>query len=139
MAVTEYKPDVVGSFAGGRVLQEVARVIARGIATSNDRSEWIDLSGVLSIQVIQDNAVTTNFAGSVRLYIINQHLKPIDGGSNATGFRTIQVNNRDQWTVCPITSEATSAIHGAWGQFRVGTRTAGRVNVDVSILRLDYD
>lgn len=124
-----------GAWLGkGLIREEVARVISNGTA-AQARSEWIDLTGVLSVTVITSTEGATAFTGTVQMYGFNVVDKPADSAATATGASLESHTNTHDYSITPFVSSSTSCLP-VWAQWRVTTFTTGAVNVDVKVMRL---
>ena len=118
--------------ARGLVEDGVARVISAG-AVAQARSEWIDLSGALSVSVIISTAATT-WSGTVKMYGFNTQDEPADSAT-ATGVEIESHANSNDYTFSPFISSASKAFP-LWAQWRITTYTSGDCNVDIKVIRL---
>lgn len=122
-----------GQFLARALVEDgVQRVISNGTA-ANDRSDWIDLSGALSLSVLITTQGTTTWTGTVKMYGFNTMEEPTDSAT-ASGHEIESHGSANDYTLTPFTSSTTKAFP-LWAQWRISA-AAGGCNVDIKVLRL---
>lgn len=130
----EWKSTARGRYLGdGYFIQKIGIPIFNE-DTPQDRSEWIDLTGVIALSAIHVSTGTSPFDGTVQMYGFNITEKPEDSSSNSTGRVVIRYVDAGDYQFSTTDSTSDRNKLPKWAQWRITARTAGKVTVYISCL-----